>query len=120
MLPRVKVWLSGDQSDGVFGDGKWRLLKTIDELGSLSAAAATLQISYRKAWGDINSAEKALGVALVVRRRGGAGGGGASLTQPGREFVAAYSVFRTEVDKAVRVTFKKRIAPALPERHGGE
>jgi molybdenum-dependent DNA-binding transcriptional regulator ModE len=36
---RFKLWLSSRDVEGVFGDGKWRLLKSIDAEGSLRAAS---------------------------------------------------------------------------------
>jgi len=50
---KFKLWLSTEDAEGVFGDGKWRLLKKIDAKGSLKAASQSLHISYRKAWGDL-------------------------------------------------------------------
>ena len=57
---RFKLWLSTKDVEGVFGDGKWRLLKSIDAEGSLKAASESLRISYRKAWGDLKKAQDAL------------------------------------------------------------
>ncbi|MHC4096735.1 MAG: hypothetical protein ACYSU3_11845 [Planctomycetota bacterium] len=37
---KFKLWLSTEDAEGVFGDGKWRLLKKIDAKGSLRAASA--------------------------------------------------------------------------------
>lgn len=54
---RCKLWFSSKDAEGVFGDGKWRLLEAIDRTGSLSAASESLRISYRKAWGDLKKAQ---------------------------------------------------------------
>ena len=62
---RFKLWLSTKDVEGVFGDGKWRLLKSIDAEGSLKAASESLRISYRKAWGDLKKAQDALDIVLV-------------------------------------------------------
>ena len=72
LKPRVKLWLNSEDVDGVFGDGKCRLLKSIEATGSLRAASELLHISYRKAWGDLKKAQNALGVALIDQHRGGA------------------------------------------------
>ena len=107
--PRFKLWLSSASAEGAFGDGKWRLLKAIDQTGSLRAASGSLGISYRKAWGDLKKAEKALGVKLIRKHRGGRGGGDTSLTDAGRQWVAAYTRFRSEVEKVVAREFKAHI-----------
>ncbi len=106
---RFKLWLSSKNVEGIFGDGKWRLLKAIENTGSLSAASASLRISYRKAWGDLNKAQNALNVALVQKQRGGILGGKTILTGEGKEWVKAYTKFRSEIEKAAEKAFKKHM-----------
>jgi molybdate transport system regulatory protein len=106
---RFKLWLNSDNVEGVFGDGKWRLLKEIDSEGSLNAASKTLRISYRKAWGDLEKAQETLNVVLVEKRRGGAAGGQSVLTEQGEKWVKAYARFRGEIEKAVEKAYKKHI-----------
>jgi molybdate transport system regulatory protein len=106
---RFKLWLNSDNVEGVFGDGKWRLLKEIDSEGSLNAASKTLRISYRKAWGDLEKAQEALNVVLVEKRRGGAEGGHSVLTDQGEKWVNAYARFRDEIENAVEKAYKKHI-----------
>ncbi|NVL91397.1 MAG: LysR family transcriptional regulator, partial [Desulfobacterales bacterium] len=65
---RFKLWLSTENVEGVFGDGKWRLLKAIETEGSLKAASERLYISYRKAWGDLKKAQEALNATLVDKQ----------------------------------------------------
>ena len=96
LKPRFKLWLNGDDVDGVFGDGKFRLLKSIETTGSLRAASALLHISYRKAWGDLKKAQNALGVVLIDQHRGGPRGGRTVLTEEGRRWLQAYVRFRRE------------------------
>ena len=96
LTPKMKLWLSADDSQGVFGVGKFRLLKTIEEEGSLSAAADKLKISYRKAWGSLKKSEESLGVKLIDKIRGGAGGGQTSITPMGKK--ADRSLRRIQLD----------------------
>ena len=110
---RCKLWLSSKNIEGVFGDGKWRLLEAIDQTGSLSAASELLRISYRKAWGDLNKAQDALNVSLVEKRRGGNIGGRTTLTSEGKQWVRAYSMFRADVEKAIGKAYEKRIEGLL-------
>lgn len=107
LSPRFKLWLSTKNAEGVFGDGKWRLLKAIESTGSLTAASNLLGISYRKAWGDLKKAEKHLGVNLVRKQRGGKKGGKTSLTKEGKKWVTAYEKFRNDVKKTVDKSHKK-------------
>ena len=106
---RFKLWLSSKEAEGVFGDGKWRLLKAIETEGSLKSASESLRISYRKAWGDLKKAERYLNIALVEKQRGGEGGGGSDLTAQGKKWVKAYTRFRGDIEKAVEKAYKKYI-----------
>lgn len=106
---RFKLWLSSEDAEGAFGDGKWRLLKAIDDEGSLNAASSKLSISYRKAWGDLKKAQEALGVSLVEKQRGGKLGGKTTLTSQGEKWVKAYTKFRSDIEKQVAEAYKKHI-----------
>jgi molybdate transport system regulatory protein len=111
--PRFKLWLSTQDTEGVFGDGKWRLLKTIEDSGSLSAASQSLRISYRKAWGDLKKAQDALNTALVDKQRGGNIGGQTTLTSDGKKWLKAYAKFRGDIEKAVGKAYEKHIEKLL-------
>lgn len=106
---RFKLWFSTEDAEGIFGDGKWRLLKAIESAGSLKAASDKLGISYRKAWGDLKKAEQNLGVNLVQKERGGDKGGRTGLTKQGKEWVAAYGKFRGDIEKAVAKAHREHI-----------
>ena len=106
----MKVWLSSDTAEGVFGDGKWRLLKAVEKHGSLSAAAESLGISYRKAWGDIRKMEECLGARLAVRMRGGDRGGRTHLTDCGRQWIAGYERFRADLERTACIAFEKHMS----------
>ena len=88
--PRFKLWFVGEDGEHVFGLGTMRLFVEIDRLGSVSAAARELGMSYRYALERITVAEKRLGRPLVERTRGGKKGGGAKLTAFGYELLEDY------------------------------
>ena len=106
---RFKLWLSTEDAEGAFGDGKWRLLKKIDAKGSLSAASQSLHISYRKAWGDLKKAQQCLNVPLVEKQRGGIQGGQTALTEEGKKWVQAYARFRTDIERAIEQAYEQHI-----------
>lgn len=111
--PRCKLWLSSARTEGIFGDGKFRLLQAIDQKGSLTAATRLLGISYRKAWGDLQKAERCLGTTLIEKSRGGAAGGQTRLTEAGSRWLKNYSRFRKEIDSALQKSYEKCIASLL-------
>jgi molybdate transport system regulatory protein len=113
----MKVWICAGEQEGVFGDGKWRLLKAVETTGSLAAAAEALHVSYRKAWGDIRKAERTLGVPLVTRSRGGATGGSTQLTEAGQRWIRSYSAFRKQVEDGMHRAFAECMK-GLQSNHG--
>ena len=110
---RFKLWLSTEDAEGVFGDGKWRLLQAIDQTDSLSAASELLKISYQKAWGDLKKAQEKLDVTLVKKQRGGNKGGRTVLTDEGKKWVDAYTKFRADVEKQIEKAYGKYIQECL-------
>ena len=76
-----------------FGPGVSQLLKRVDELHSLRAAAMSLSMAYSKAWTIVKSSELILGVQLLHTSAGGRNGGGAALTDEARLMLAAYDEY---------------------------
>jgi molybdate transport system regulatory protein len=102
---KAKFWLTlGPRT--VFGDGKAKLLEAVDELGSLRAAALSMGMSYRYAWGLLRELDKAAGFAFLEH----SGTGPRTrlrLTEPGRRFIRAYRRFRTPLIGAVEARFNR-------------
>ena len=73
-----------------FGPGVSQLLKRVDELHSLRAAALSMSMAYSKAWTAIRNAEEGLGFKLLSSTAGGRHGGGAVLTDEARRMLRAY------------------------------
>ena len=73
-----------------FGPGIAELLRRVDELHSLRAAAQAMEMAYSKAWTIMKNAEAGLGVKLLDSSTGGKNGGGAALTEDARRILDAY------------------------------
>jgi molybdenum cofactor guanylyltransferase len=114
---KFKLWISKPGAEGVFGDGKWRLLAAMGKECSLRKAAQALGISYRKAWGDLKKAERHLGVILIEKHRGGIKGGESRLSSAGKAWLAAYSEFRREVEEVVSRSFRVHMGAVMDEEH---
>ena len=102
MKPNYKIWLESDTGKFILGEGTAQLLHAIEEKGSLSEAARSLEISYAHAWRKIREIEKNLGKKMVERRRGGKAGGSSALTQEGRVLVKEYERLKMAVENALR------------------
>jgi molybdate transport system regulatory protein len=69
---------------GRLGPGKLLLLQLIDTHGSISAAARSMNMSYRQAWSLVDQLNAAFKEPVVVSKTGGKSGGGAHLTDFGK------------------------------------
>ncbi len=80
-----------------------RLLRLIEETGSLLTASKQVGISYNKAWKMIDAMNKVTSSPIVSKQRGGSGGGGAIVTDFGRLILEEY----TSMEKVVAEFTKK-------------
>jgi molybdate transport system regulatory protein len=77
-------------SNAMLGPGKADLLDHIRETGSITAAGARMGMSYKRAWGLVETLNATFREPVVVTARGGAKGGGAQLTETGLAVLAHY------------------------------
>lgn len=105
-----KIWFSDQSGKGIMGDGKWQILKTIDETGSLKAACKKLEITYRRTWNDLKQIEKSFGLPILESTRGGAEGGSMRLTVHGKKLIQAFDNFHNKVDILMQDHFGKMIS----------
>ena len=101
MEPRLKLWL---EQDGriVMSEYRLRLLRLVAETGSLAAAAESIGLSYRRAWGKVRELERNLGIPLLDSAPGGPGGGHSEITPEGRALLARFADFQRRAEAAVR------------------
>lgn len=83
------------------GPGKVRLLELIDELGSISAAARAMEMSYRRAWLLTENMNTMFREPVLTPEIGGTQGGGAVLTHLGREIVRRFRRMEAATRKAI-------------------
>lgn len=84
-----RFWIEG--SEGTFlGYGRVVLLERIKEHGSISAAARSLDMSYRHAWKLVDSMNRQSRSPVVEKSIGGKGGGGAKLTPTGEQAIICF------------------------------
>ena len=98
----AKLKLRIDFGEGrALGPGKVQLLELVGETGSISAAARSMEMSYRRAWLLIDALNQMFAMPVVATRGGGVGGGGAALTAFGAEVIAGYRAMQDEAETAV-------------------
>ncbi len=87
-------------ADIAVGPGKIALLEAIAEIGSITAAARALGMSYRRAWLLIDTMNRCFKARVVETEAGGNRGGGTQLTAVGAEVVRRYRSIETRAAKA--------------------
>jgi len=87
LLPRLRVVCGREIA---LGPGKVELLALVQETGSITEAAARMDMSYMRAWTLIKTMNACFREPLVRAARGGKERGGATLTETGKTALALY------------------------------
>jgi molybdate transport system regulatory protein len=77
------------------------LIEAVDELGSISAAARRLGLSYKGAWDIVQALNNLFEAPLIDAAPGGKAGGAARVTERGRTVAAAFRRVQAEMDAAL-------------------
>jgi molybdate transport system regulatory protein len=85
----VDLWRSID-GQRIADSSRIALLLAVARTGSITAAARSLQISYKTAWDTLAAMEALAGSALITRSAGGRSGGGSQLTEQGQSLLQEY------------------------------
>jgi molybdate transport system regulatory protein len=88
------------------GPGKIELLEAIDAAGSITGAARTLGMSYRRAWLLVETMNQCFAEPVVEAEAGGTRGGGTRLTKLGRDVVLRYRRIERDAAKACAVDIR--------------
>ena len=89
--PQAKFRMRVTMGDVIaIGPGKIALIEAISETGSITAAAKSLDMSYRRAWLLLDELNRALKKPAVDSAKGGQHGGGSALTDTGLQLIALY------------------------------
>jgi molybdate transport system regulatory protein len=104
---RYKIWIETKDGKGILGDGKWKLLKAVNEAGSLKHAFEKEGLSYRKTWNNIRKIEEGLGFKLIETNRGGIEKGSASLSPKAIAIMTAFEEFHENLDPIFNEALKQ-------------
>lgn len=109
LRPRTRLWIQDEKGNIIFGMGRVRILKAIDETGSMNRAAKEMGMSYRTIWGKIHDTQKRLGIKLI--ETGAGQRHGSKLTAAGRKMVERFEKWHdqtlTSADKLFDKLFGK-------------
>lgn len=99
--PVVRFRLRVSRGDVIaVGPGKISLLEAIRQTRSITAAAASLGMSYRRAWILVDEMNASLKQPAVASATGGEHGGGSTLTPAGLALVTLYRRIEAKAEKA--------------------
>ena len=105
LRPRTRLWIQDDKGSIIFGMGRVRILKAIDQTGSMNRAAKEMGMSYRTIWGKIHDTQKRLGVDLI--ETGAGQRRGSKLTAEGRKMVERFEKWHHQTVSSADKLFDK-------------
>ncbi|WP_051340998.1 winged helix-turn-helix domain-containing protein [Azospirillum halopraeferens] len=112
---RLRILYAG----GSVGPGKIRLLEAVRSTGSISAAARTLDMPFRRAWQLIDTMHRVFREPVVRASAGGRTGGGAELTALGAQLVERYRAMERAAEEAARPHLEWLDPMTLPDSARG-
>jgi len=121
-MPHLSIRIDFEPSGSALGPGMAQLLERVAELGSIRRAAASMDMSYRKAWLLIQEIQKTFDGPIVTAEAGGLSGGGTHLTELGTGLVKLYRRVESRATDATRADLDSLSAlvkaNAAPRRAG--
>jgi molybdate transport system regulatory protein len=120
MIPAIRIRIDFTAEVNL-GPGKIALLEAIKSTGSISDAARSLGMSYRRAWLLVNSLKEGFSEAVTISATGGKGGGGARVTPFGLSLIKQFRLLEREIARlaAQRLTMFVPLVSAKPAAAGG-
>jgi len=111
MQAEMKIWFV-ENDNKIFGEGPYRLLKYVEQYGSLRKAATEMEMSYSKAWSLIKKIENELDIQLLDKSIGGHEGGGSKITEEALALIEEYEYIlkrmRKELEKFNQIMTKRK------------
>jgi molybdate transport system regulatory protein len=99
-VTRLSIRIDFEPSGSALGPGMIQLLECVASKGSIRAAAAEMDMSYRKAWLLIQDVQKTFNGEVVEAAAGGSAGGGTKLTALGEEILGLYRAIEQRAQDA--------------------
>jgi molybdate transport system regulatory protein len=115
--PAARFRLRVTAGDAIFvGPGKIALLEAVRETHSITAAAKSIGMSYRRAWLLIDELNGSLASAAVASAIGGEHGGSSTVTPLGAELIDVYRRIEAKATRACAKDLAHLLELATPPR----
>lgn len=99
---KSRQWIVDENDNIIFGEGRQKILETIEKTGSLNQTAKILKMSYKGVWSRIKATETCLQKKIVDSNRKE----GTKLTQAGKTLLKKYSRMKDQCVDADDLIFK--------------
>jgi molybdate transport system regulatory protein len=109
---RIRIEFEGDHS---LGPGKIQLLEAVARHGSISAAARSMNMSYRHAWELLDDVNRCFSRPAIETETGGRAGGGARVTDLGHALIERFHSITAKAERSLRGDLE-----ALERARGGD
>lgn len=93
--------ICNDDGDIIMGNGRMRILCSIEKTGSINQTAKELKMAYKTVWSKIRSTEENLGQAVIIADKVK----GTKLTAKGKELLEKFQQLKKRCLKADDVVF---------------
>lgn len=113
-MAKLKTTIVFD-SGARIGPGKITLLESIRDTGSISAAARSMGMDYKRAWTLLESINQAFDQAVVIASPGGTRGGGAQLTPFALDLLERYRRIESQAASVAAEDVAALASHARPE-----
>ncbi|MFP4036803.1 MAG: winged helix-turn-helix domain-containing protein [Desulfobacteraceae bacterium] len=100
---RSRQWIVNEKGQMVMGEGRMRILKTIDRTGSINKTAKLLRMSYKAVWSKIKATESHLNFRLVQAD----GRRGSRVTEAGKDLLQKYTLLKEQCVEADDQIFRE-------------
>jgi molybdate transport system regulatory protein len=100
--------------ESAMGPGKADLLEAIDRVGSISAGAREMGMSYKRAWDLVDTMNRCFKQPLVATATGGSHGGGAHVTKFGHDVLRRYRAMECKANDCVSAELHELISLLSP------
>ncbi len=121
-MPHLSIRIDFEPSGSALGPGMAQLLEKVEGSGSISSAAVSMGMSYRKAWMLIQEMQDTFNGPVVTSETGGKKGGGSKLTELGANLLKTYRRIETRALRAAETDMENLAAlvkaTAAPRRTG--
>jgi molybdate transport system regulatory protein len=87
---KSRQWITDDRDRIIIGEGRKKILETVEQTGSLNQTAKLLKMSYKGVWGKIKATEQYFDKPIVHRDKQT----GSHLTEEGKELLQKYNLLK--------------------------